>query len=73
MPGHPGCIFPDAPTDVTPVLDYSAEGVRRSHADSLRRLGIVPAIFGLRVHDAEDAARFAAERPRRRPAAWTRW
>lgn len=60
MPGHPGCIFPDAPTDVTPVLDYSAEGVRRSHADSLRRLGIRREIFGLRVHDAEDAARFAA-------------
>jgi D-threo-aldose 1-dehydrogenase len=60
MPGHPGCIFPDAPTDVTPVLDYSAEGVRRSHADSQRRLGAARKIFGLRVHDAEDATRYAA-------------
>ena len=23
MPGAAGCIFPEAPTDVSPVLDYS--------------------------------------------------
>lgn len=58
MPGHPGCIFPDSPTDVSPVLDYTGEGVRRSHADSLTRLGAA-AVEGLRVHDAEDEERFA--------------
>jgi aryl-alcohol dehydrogenase-like predicted oxidoreductase len=58
MPGAPGCIFPDSPTDVTPVLDYTGEGVKRSHADSLKRLGAA-AVEGLRVHDAEDEERFA--------------
>ena len=58
MPGQPGCIFPDSPTDVSPVLDYTGDGVRRSHADSLKRLGAA-AVEGLRVHDAEDEERFA--------------
>lgn len=58
MPGNPGCIFPDSPSDVTPVLDYTGDGVRRSHGDSLRRLGVA-SLEGLRVHDAEDEARFA--------------
>jgi len=58
MPGSAGCIFPDSPTDVSPVLDYTGDGVRRSHADSLRRLG-AGAVQGLRVHDAEDEERFA--------------
>jgi len=58
MPGAAGCIFPDSPTDVTPVLDYTGPGVRRSHADSLRRLGAAT-VHGLRVHDAEDEERFA--------------
>lgn len=63
VPGAPGCIFPDAPADVTPVLDYSGDGARRSYADSVSRLGIVAAqrgLHGLRVHDAEDEARYAA-------------
>lgn len=58
MPGQPGCIFPDSPDDVSPVLDYTGDGVRRSHADSLRRLS-VPAVHGLRVHDMEDEDRFS--------------
>ena len=32
--------------------------MRRSHADSLKRLGAA-AVEGLRVHDAEDEERFA--------------
>ena len=63
MPGAPGCIFPDAPADVTPVLDYSGDGARRSYADSVARLGTAAArhgLRGLRVHDAEDEARYAA-------------
>ena len=57
MPDNPGCIFPESPTDVAPVLDYTGDGVRRSHEDSLKRLG-VNAVYGLRVHDAEDEVRF---------------
>jgi len=58
VPGDPGCIFPDAPVDVLPVLDYTGPGFRRSHADSLARLG-VDSVDGLRIHDAEDEARYA--------------
>lgn len=58
MPGNAGCIFPDSPADVTPVLDYTGEGVSRSHADSLKRLNAA-AVHGLRVHDAEDEERVA--------------
>ena len=58
VPGDPGCIFPDAPDDVLPVLDYTGPGFRRSHADSLARLG-VESVDGLRIHDAEDEARYA--------------
>ena len=57
VPGDAGCIFPEAPTDVLPVLDYTAGGFERSHADSLSRLGI-DRIEGLRIHDAETAERF---------------
>ena len=59
VPGNDGCIFPDAPRDVLPVLDYSANGFVRSHADSLNRLGI-DRIEGLRIHDAETPERFEA-------------
>ena len=58
VPGDPGCIFPDAPVDVLPVLDYTGPGFRRSHDDSLRRMGI-DRVDGLRIHDAEDEARYA--------------
>lgn len=57
VPGDAGCIFPEAPTDVLPVLDYTADGFERSHADSLSRLGI-DRIEGLRIHDAETTERF---------------
>ena len=63
MPNHPGCIFPDAPTGVTPVLDYSGTGVLTSYEQSFARLGTAATangIHGLRVHDAEDEARFAS-------------
>ena len=58
VPGDPGCIFPDAPVDVLPVLDYTGPGFRRSHADSLARLRLT-SVDGLRIHDAEDEARYA--------------
>lgn len=58
VPGDPGCIFPDAPVDVLPVLDYTGPGFRRSHDDSLQRMGI-ERVDGLRIHDAEDEARYA--------------
>ena len=58
VPGDPGCIFPDAPVDVLPVLDYTGPGFRRSHADSLARLRL-GSVDGLRIHDAEDEARYA--------------
>ncbi len=54
MPGSSSCIFPDSPTDLVPVLDYSAAGVGFSLKDSLKRLGVT-SVYGLRVHDAEDA------------------
>ena len=57
VPGDPGCIFPDAPVDVLPVLDYTGPGFRRSHDDSLQRMGI-ERVDGLRIHDAEDEARY---------------
>ena len=57
VPGDPGCIFPDAPVDVLPVLDY----IDRASADP-RRLLRAPqfrSVDGLRIHDAEDEARYA--------------
>ena len=59
VPGREGCIFPEAPTDVLPVLDYSAKGFETSHEDSLKRLGI-ERIEGLRIHDAETPERYEA-------------
>ena len=52
VPGSRNCLFPDAPTNVMPVFDYTGSGVLMSHADSLKRLG-VKTIHGLRVHDCE--------------------
>ena len=57
IPGHIDCIFPDSPTGISPVLDYTGQGVRRSIEDSLRRMNVT-AVHGLRVHDAEDEFRF---------------
>ena len=59
VPGHDGCIFPEAPRDVLPVLDYASGGFERSHADSLMRLGL-DKVEGLRIHDAETPERFEA-------------
>tara|TARA_B110000977_G_scaffold127702_3_gene163171 strand:+ start:30986 stop:32164 length:1179 start_codon:yes stop_codon:yes gene_type:complete len=61
IPGNPGCIFPDAPRDVKPVLDYSYSGVMTSYEHSVTRMGKATekyGIHGLRVHDAEDDLRF---------------
>jgi D-threo-aldose 1-dehydrogenase len=55
--GNVGCIFPNTPVGVVPVLDYSSLGVSCSHEDSLRRLGTA-AVHGLRVHDVEDETSF---------------
>jgi D-threo-aldose 1-dehydrogenase len=41
------------PTDVTPVFDFSAGGVRTSYAESLRRLGLDRADI-LHLHDPDD-------------------
>ena len=57
VPGRDGCIFPGAPRDVLPVLDYSESGFVRSFEDSLRRLGL-ERIEGVRIHDAETPERF---------------
>ncbi|MEN9687641.1 MAG: hypothetical protein RL381_653 [Actinomycetota bacterium] len=45
--------FPDAPRDIVPVYDYSAEGIKRSFEESLERLGL-PHIDIVLMHDAED-------------------
>ena len=52
VPGRDGCIFPGAPRDVLPVLDYTESGFERSHEDSLARLGL-ERVEGVRIHDAE--------------------
>ena len=33
-----GSIFPDSPTDVAPVYDYTAAGAKQSYLDSMRRI-----------------------------------
>ena len=59
VPGRDGCIFPGAPRDVLPVLDYTESGFERSHEDSLARLGL-ERVEGVRIHDAETPERFEA-------------
>jgi D-threo-aldose 1-dehydrogenase len=49
----PEIWFPDAPRDIVPVYDYSADGIRRSIEESLERLGL-PHIDIALMHDAED-------------------
>jgi D-threo-aldose 1-dehydrogenase len=53
------------PTDATPVFDFSADGVRRSYADSLDRLGLARADV-LHLHDPDE--HFAAALDEARPA-----
>lgn len=45
--------FPDAPIDIVPIYDYSAEGIRRSFDESLERLGLSHIDIVL-MHDAQD-------------------
>lgn len=45
--------FPDAPIDIVPIHDYSAEGIRRSFDESLERLGLSHIDIVL-MHDAQD-------------------
>ena len=52
IPGSSTCVFPEAPTNVIPVFDYSANGARKSYEDSLQRLKL-DRIHGLRIHDSE--------------------
>jgi D-threo-aldose 1-dehydrogenase len=45
--------FPDADPHIQPVFDYSADGIRRSLEDSLKRLGVDHFDIAL-MHDAEN-------------------
>lgn len=53
MPGSTESVFPGAPIDRVPILDYSYEGVLRSHTDTVSRLAIDQRLYGLRVHDCD--------------------
>ena len=46
-------IWADPPAGLGPVFDFTADGVRRSHADSLRRLGL-DRVDVLHLHDPDD-------------------
>lgn len=59
IPGSKNCAFPDAPRNVIPVFDYTSDGVLRSHADSMKRIGF-ESLHGLRIHDCETAESIAA-------------
>jgi D-threo-aldose 1-dehydrogenase len=45
--------FPDADPHIQPVFDYSADGIKRSLEDSLKRLGVDRIDIAL-MHDAEN-------------------
>ena len=45
--------FPDADPHIQPVFDYSADGIKRSLEDSLKRLGVDHIDIAL-MHDAEN-------------------
>ncbi len=51
------------PADTVPVFDFSAEGVRRSYADSLARLGL-DAVDVLHLHDPDAHWHAAVEQAR---------
>lgn len=59
IPGSKNCVFPDAPRNVIPVFDYSSNGVTRSYADSMKRMGF-ESLHGLRIHDCETEETIAA-------------
>jgi D-threo-aldose 1-dehydrogenase len=46
-------LWPEAPPGIVPRFDFSASGVRRSHADSLSRLGL-DRVDVLHLHDPDD-------------------
>lgn len=52
--------FPDAPRDVLPKFDYTADGIKRSFNESLERMGLDHLDIVL-MHDAEDHVREAIE------------
>jgi D-threo-aldose 1-dehydrogenase len=52
--------FPDAPRDIVPVYDYSADGIKQAFEESLERLGL-PHIDIVLMHDAEDYIKEATE------------
>jgi aryl-alcohol dehydrogenase-like predicted oxidoreductase len=51
--GWPDDLWPEAPPGVVPRFDFSASGVRQSHADSLARLGL-DRVDVLHLHDPDD-------------------
>lgn len=59
VPRSKDCIFPEAPVDIVPCLDYTSVGAYRSYHDSVRRLQ-TDQIFGLRLHDCESEEKFEA-------------
>lgn len=52
--------FPDAPRDVLPKFDYTADGIRRAFDESLQRMGLDHLDIVL-MHDAEDHVKEAIE------------
>jgi D-threo-aldose 1-dehydrogenase len=52
--------FPDAPRNIVPVYDYSADGIKQAFEESLERLGL-PHIDIVLMHDAEDYIKEATE------------
>ena len=52
--------FPDAPRDVQPRFDYTADGIKRSFNESLERMGLDRLDIVL-MHDAEDHVKEAIE------------
>jgi D-threo-aldose 1-dehydrogenase len=50
---EPGQNFKGTPEGLNPVFDFSAEGVRASHQESLRRLGL-DRVDVLHIHDPDD-------------------
>jgi len=52
--------FPDAPRDVMPIFDYSADGIKRSFNESLEQMGLDHLDIVL-MHDAEEHIKEAIE------------
>jgi D-threo-aldose 1-dehydrogenase len=52
--------FPDAPRDVMPIFDYTADGIKKAFDQSLERMGLDHLDIVL-MHDAEDHVKEAIE------------